>query len=207
MERELLRRATGQYIKSSTGGSRNAVTRLGSARASTVRLFGVLNTVLSNGTSNNIGFLDLKTVMSVNAADFFAGMVDYICPDGGPTDEGLVRDAFIDTIANMPELLDKNVGDLKEAELIVFMKTYMANIVFKRLLNDIGTKSISLPSDVDMIERIQKDTLTYIEGAVSDAFSKIGVSILDFKQSDANDVVDQIYETTYDILVEWGETE
>lgn len=204
-DRTAMRRATSQYVRGSVGGSRNAVVRLGSARNSTVRLFNILGSVISNGVDNTIRHFNLQTAISAKASDVFESMVDYICPDGGPTDEGLVRDSFIDTIAGMPELADSKFEDLSEQQLTVFMKAYMANIVFKRLLNDIGLKSINLPSDPNRVERIQKDTLLYIEGAISDAFSQLGISIREVEQSEALSVVDSIYEKTYDVLVEWGE--
>ena len=32
---------------------------------------------------------------------YFLGLVDYVCPDGGSIDEGIAREAFVETIADL----------------------------------------------------------------------------------------------------------
>ena len=42
-----------------------------------------------------------KASPGVPIEEVFAGLADYICPEGGSIDEGIARDAFVETIADL----------------------------------------------------------------------------------------------------------
>ena len=195
-----LRKATSNYVKTGLGGSQNATIRLGAARNSTVRLLTILGSFANRGVSETQEIYNLGEIIGKKAADVMVMLTDFVCPDGGPTDEGIVRDSYIDAIISIPELGEKNVEELTPAELLAFTEIYMANIIEARLVNDIGNKMFSLPDNIHEINDLQLQIKEYITGAVSDSVVKIGVDILEIDSNNVKEIVNSVYRKAYDIL-------
>lgn len=198
--RENLYRATSQYVKQSLGGAKNAVTRLGAARNSTIRLVSVLGSISGQGirvASEKFGLGDL---IGKSASDVFLGIMDFVCPDGGRTDEGIARSSYIETIESMPELNDILIENMTENQFLIFTEIYMSNVIQERLLNDIGNKTILLPDDVNTVEIIQEQLNDFVFGAVSDAMVHLNVEIKNIDNTQTRAIVDSVYERAYLIL-------
>ena len=197
-----LRRATSSYIRHSLGGSKNATTRLGSARSSTVRLISVFNSFLDRGVAETSRDYELGDIIGKSASDVLIRIMDFVCPDGGRTDEGIARDSYVEALSSLPDWGDKAIESLTPSEFLAFTEIYMANVIEERLVNDIGNKSFALPKDVEQVESLQRQLKEYIKGAVSDAVSKLNIDIRSIDTSRTKDIVDSIYHTAYDILSE-----
>ncbi len=200
-----LHRATSNYVRHSLGGSQNAIIRLGSARNSTTRLLSVFNSFASCGvteTSRNYRFGD---IIGKSASDVLIRIMDFVCPDGGSTDEGIARNSYIEALSTLPDWENKPIESLTPPEFLAFSEVYMANVIEGRLVNDIGNKLFALPKDVTQVENIQGQIKDYIKGAVSDAVSKLKIDIRSIDTSQTKAIVDSIYRTAYDILSELEE--
>lgn len=195
-----LRKATSNYVKAGLGGSKNATIRLGAARSSTVKLLTILSSIANRGVAETQETYNLGEIIGNKASDVLIMLTDFVCPDGGPTDEGIVRDSYIDAIISFPELGEKNIEEMTPVELLAFTEIYMANIIEARLVNDIGNKMFSLPENINEINDLQQQIKEYINGAVSDAVEKLGVDILKINSTNAKDIVESVYKKTYDIL-------
>jgi len=200
-----LHRATSQYVRNSLGGSRNATARLGTARNSTARLLSVLGSISSQGLAETSKKYGLGDLIGKSAKDVFLGIMDFVCPDGGITDEGIARNSYIETLMSMPELDAKPIEKMTDNEFLAFTEIYMANVIQERLLNDIGNKTISLPDDITTVETIQNQVKDFIVGAVSDAIAQLGIVIKNIDSSQTRSIVDSIYEKSYSILSEMEE--
>lgn len=195
-----LYRATSQYVRESLGGAKNAVTRLGAARNSTVRLVSVLGSISGQGirvASEKFGLGDL---IGKSASDVFLKIMDFVCPDGGRTDEGIARSSYIETLESIPELNDILIEDMTEKQFLIFTEIYMSNVIQERLLNDIGNKTILLPNDVNAVETIQEQLNDFVFGAISDAIVHLNVEIKNIDSTQTSDIVDSVYERAYSIL-------
>lgn len=195
-----LKKATSNYVKKGLGGSQNAAIRLGAARSSTVKLLTILGSLANHGAAEIKKTYNLGEIIGKRASDVLILLIDFVCPDGGPTDEGIVRDSYIDAIISIPELGEKNIEEMTPIELLAFTEIYMSNIIEARLVNDIGNKMFSLPDNINEINDLQQQIKDYISGAVSDAVEKLGVDILKISSDNAKDIVDSIYKKSYDIL-------
>jgi hypothetical protein len=195
-----LRKSTSQYVKQSLGGSKNAVSRLGSARNSTERLVSFFNSVSRNGVAETSRIYGLGDIIGKNARDVFLHIIDFVCPDGGPTDEGIARSSYIETLMTLTDLENKTIETLTDGEFLTFTKTYMTNVIQERLLNDIGNKTISLPDDTAMVEIIQNQIKDFISGSVSDAINDLQLEIRNIDTNHTRDIVDSVYERAYSIL-------
>lgn len=195
-----LHRATSNYVRHSLGGSQNATTRLGSARNSTVRLVSVFNSFINRGIAETSRDYKLGDIIGKSASDVLLGLMDFVCPDGGSTDEGIARDSYIEALSTLPDWEDKPIESLTPPEFLAFTEIYMANVIEERLVNDIGNKLFALPNDVAQVENLQGQIKDYIKGAVSDSVSRLNIEIRSIDASQTKAIVDSIYRTAYDIL-------
>jgi len=200
MSSSYLRKATSQYVKSSLGGAKNAVIRLGSSRESTVRLLSIFNYLSNNGIEDTGRKYQLGDIKKISAQKFFIKIIDFVCPNGGSVNEGIARDSYIETLLEFEDIENRSIDTLSNEELRVFMEKFMANVIHSRLLNDIGNKSISLPEDVKTVEFIQEQIEMFISGAVNDAIHKLNININDLGNDKANLIVNNVYEEAYNIL-------
>lgn len=203
--RDNLHSATSQYVKQSLGGAKNAVTRLGAARNSTARLISVLGSISGQGIREASKKFGLGDLIGKNASDVFLEIMDFVCPDGGRTDEGIARSSYIETIESMPELNATLIENMTENQFLIFTETYMTNVIQERLLNDIGNKTISLPDDVSTVEIIQEQLNDFIFGAVSDAMVQLNIEIKNIDSTQTRAIVDSVYEKAYLILASMEE--
>jgi hypothetical protein len=160
----------------------------------------ILSSIANRGVAETQETYNLGEIIGNKASDVLIMLTDFVCPDGGPTDEGIVRDSYIDAIISFPELGEKNIEEMTPVELLAFTEIYMANIIEARLVNDIGNKMFSLPENINEINDLQQQIKEYINGAVSDAVEKLGVDILKINSTNAKDIVESVYKKTYDIL-------
>jgi hypothetical protein len=202
---ESLHRATSNYVRHSLGGSQNATTRLGSARNSTVRLVSVLSSFINSGVAETSRDYKLGDIIGKSASDVLLRILDFVCPDGGSTDEGIARNSYIEALSTLPDWDNKTIESLTPPEFLAFTEIYMTNVIEERLVNDIGNKLFALPDDVAKVESLQGQLKDYLKGTVSDSVSKLNIDIRSIDTSQTKAIVDSIYRTAYDILSELEE--
>ena len=195
-----LRRAASSYVRNSAGSSHNATMRLGSARGSTVRLVSVVGGFARGGVSATAKQFHLGDIIGKSAKDVFLRIIDFVCPDGGNTDEGIARSAYIEALSAMPDWENKQIETLTPPEFLAFTEIYMADVIEHKLVNDIGNKLFSLPDDIASIENIEAQMKDFIRNTVSDAVSKLNVDIKNIEQNQAHSIVDSVYTAAYDLL-------
>ncbi len=200
-----LGKSVSNYVRQSLGGTHNATTRLGASRNSSARLLSIVGSMVSRGVEAASREFGLGELIGKNASDVFLQIMDFVCPDGGSTDEGIARCSYIETIESMPELSNIPIENISEEQFLIFTETYMAKVIEERLLNDIGNKTISLPDDIGTVQVIQEQLCDYIFGSVSDAVSQLNVDIKNINSSQTRFIVDFVYERAYTILASLNE--
>ena len=77
---------------------------MGSSLQTGAGLVRFLNDAAANGVREALRTLNLEGLAGRPIEEIFAGLSDYICPEGGSIDEGIARDAFIETIGDLAAL-------------------------------------------------------------------------------------------------------
>lgn len=206
-ERRALGRSVSSYVSKASGGSRNAAQRMGSSRRATVGLINFLNSVRTSGLQETLTAYNLGNLVGQSIEDIFVGIVDFICPEGGSVDEGIARDAFIETIADLAEqgITDLNALTVEQIRLIV--ELYATHAIEARLCNDIGTKIFVLPENLDSVEQVQEQLHDFIQRGVSDVLESLNDKFTTLTAVETNQFVDQIYVEAFGILETLGEQE
>lgn len=202
----LMRNTISRYVSRSLGGSSRATTRLGSARSSTAKLYGVLNTLSGSGGVREIARqFSIENLEGLPASKFFTQIAFFICPDGGPNDEGMARTAYFDTIADNPELFEKSTEELTASECSSILQNFMCKVIMEHVMNDIANKTIILPDDIDEVSHIEGMVEQLIKQSVSDACAEIQQNSTQMTNSKAQEITDLIYHKTYQILERQGD--
>ncbi len=206
-DRRSLGRAVSGYVSKSAGGSARAAQRMGSSRGAGAGLVRFLNDASANGVRDALRTLNLEGLAGRPIEEVFAGLADYICPEGGTIDEGIARDAFIETIADLAAAGITDVDGLTPAQIQTVFELYATHAIEARICNDIGTKAVTLPADPRAAERVEAQLREFIARGVSDAVNAAGVSIQSLTPDAVTGFVNDVYQSAFEILQTMGDGE
>ena len=203
----MARNSIANYVRKSKRGRKNSAKPLGAARNSSARLLNVTGIFASGGAQAVERYLSLENLSNRNATDALLAIADFVCPDGGPQDEGIARNAYITAIEESPEIASIPFEELTAEQMLLIVQKSMANVVCGRILNDIGNKIIMLPDDIDVAERLVAQIKEFVKGAISDAVSDLKVDVNNLSQHQSIDIVNEVYQTTFEIMARVGDDE
>lgn len=207
-DRASLGRAVAGYVSRSSGGARRAAQRMGSSRGAGARLLGFLSDAQAHGEREALRTLNLGHLAGRPIEEIFLGLVDYVCPDGGTIDEGISREAFVETIVDLSELGITDLNTLTTDQMQTVFELFATHSIEARLCNDIGTKAIILPGNAHTASRVQAQLRDFIARGVSDALSIVRVEPGTLLTSErVLGFVDRVYEDAFRILQSIGEAE
>lgn len=206
-DRASLGRAVSHYVGSSTGGARGAAARMGSARGAGSRLLGFLSDAATRGAAEALRTLNLGALAGRPIEEIFLGLSDYVCPDGGSIDEGIAREAFIETIADLAGAGVTDLDGITADQMQTVFELYATNAIEARLCNDIGTKAVILPSDAREASRVQAQLHDFIQRGVADALTAARAAVAALTPERVLGFVGRIYEQAFGILQIMGDAE
>lgn len=206
-DRKALGRAVSHYVGSSVGGAKTAAARMGSARGAGSRLLGFLSDVATRGATEALRALNLDALAGRPIEEIFLGLTDYVCPDGGTIDEGISREAFIETIAELAGAGISDLDGLTPDQMQTVFELYATNAIEARLCNDIGAKTVILPSDSRQAALVQAQLNDFIRRAVADALTTARAAAAALTPDRVLIFVGSIYEQAFSILQIMGDAE
>lgn len=206
-DRASLGRAVSGYVSKSSGGARQAAQRMGASRGSGARLLGFLADVQARGATEALRSLDLEGLAGRPIDEVFMGLADYICPNAGTVDEGIAREAFIETIVDLSTLGVTDLDALSPDQMQTVFELYATRAIEARLCNDIGTKLVTAPADPQVALRVQSQLRDFIRNGVSDALTAARAETPTLTQDRVHAFVDTVYERAFGILQALGDAE
>jgi len=206
-DRASLGRALSHYVSTSSGGSGTAAQRMGSSRTAGAQLLGFLSGTVSDGPQEALRRLNLQGLAGRPIEEIFVGLIDYVCPEGGSLDEGIAREAFIETIADLAEAGVVSLDGLTADQMQTIFELYAAHAIEARLCNDIGAKAISLPADAARAATVQRQLLEFVRRSVADAMTRARAAMLALTPEAVAGFVTRIYKDAFDILQTLAEAE
>ena len=205
-DRAALGRAVSGYVSSAAGGSRQAARRMGSSRDAGARLYSFLSDAQARGPAEALRALNLEALAGRPIEEIFLGLAEYVCPIGGTVDEGIARDAFIDMIADLADQGMTDFATFTPEQMQTVFEMFAANAIEARICNDIGKNSITLPTDVTAVERVQAQLRDFVLRAVSDVLTARRTSGRLTPQQ-ALQHVETVYEAAFEMLQAMGDAE
>ncbi len=206
-DRASLGRAVAHYVGTSSGGARAAAAHMGSSRDSAGRLLSFLSDSVSRGAHEALRARNLGTLAGRPIEEIFLGLADFVCPDGGTIDEGIAREAFIETIVDLAAAGITDLDGLTPDQIQTVFELYATNAIEARLCNDIGAKIIIMPSDVRDASSVQAQLHDFIRRGVADALAVLRIDAQALTPDHVFGFVNRIYEQAFGILQIMGDTE
>lgn len=195
-----LRRAVGQYVRSGTRGSGNATRRMGASRVTAGRALGVLRDFQRDGIVQTLRRLNLAGLAGRPLEDIFIGLTDIVCGDGGSIDEGIAREAWLETVAELEDLDVTDLASLTPDQMREIFLTFITHSVVGRLLQDIGANGFKFAADLAGITAFDAQLRSYIRRAVQDSFSGDLTAPAALTDKQIGRIVDQTYKEAWDLL-------
>lgn len=202
-----LRRAVGDYVRHGSGGSRNATRRMGASRAAARNVLGVFRNLRRDGVTATLQGLNLGALAGRPLADVFLGLTDFICRDGGTVDEGIARDAWLETIAEIEALALPAADALTQEQMTEAFLAFIAHSIEGRLFQDIGANGFKNAADLDAVDAFERQLRRYIRGAVRDSFSGDLTNPASLTDDQIRSVVDRTYQDAWELFQTWGDAE
>lgn len=206
-DRASLGRALSNYVSSASGGSRTAAQRMARSPASGVPLLSFLSGAVANGPREALHALNLERLAGRPIEEIFLGLMEYVCPEGGSVDEGIAREAFIETIADLAESGIADFDGLTAGQMQTIFELYATHAIETRLCNDIGMKAITLPADAAQAASVQRQLLDFVRRSVSDSLTQARVALQALTPERVFGFVTRVYEQAYAILQTMAEAE
>lgn len=200
-------RAVSGYVSGTAGGARQAAQRMGPSRGVGAGLINFLNAVQANGARAALRTLNLESLAGRPIEEIFSGLADYICPEGGTIDEGIAREAFAETIADLADAGITDIDQLTAGQIETVFELYATHAIEARLYNDIGNKLVTVPASPQAAERVQTQLREFIQRGVSDALYASAVRIQALTQSQVMTFVTDMYQAAFEVLRALGEAE
>lgn len=206
-DRASLGRAVSGYVSTSSGGARQAAQRMGASRGAGARLLEFLADAQARGATEALRSLNLEGLAGRPIDEVFVGLADYICPSAGSVDEGIAREAFIETIIELSTLGLTDLDALTPDQMQTVFELYATHAIEARLCNDIGTKLVTAPTDAQAALRVQDQLRDFIRNGVSDALTSARAETPILTQDRVQSFVDTVYERAFGILQALGDAE
>ena len=188
------------YVRRSSGGAKNATTKMGSSRKTASKLLGFLQEASNNGIESALKSLNLESLSGNSMNELFIELTDFLCSEAGTVDAGIARDAFIKTIADVNEEQVIDDGTLSYEQVQTIFELYITHTIEDMILNEIGTNIIFQTQTLDDADLVQAQLHDFIRNGVSDALSNSGNKINQLNQNEIGSFVDNIYESTFNLL-------
>lgn len=205
-----MRKSVRDYVRTGSNGKSIATQKMGSARTTASNMLGILQSFQSNGISQTLANYKLNHLVGRPIEDVFAGLTDVVCKDGGSIDEGIARDAWLETIIDLSEMGITDLDALTESHIQIqeIFFSFIALSIEKKLIQEIGAKALKVADDIDTLKKIEDQLSDYIKGAVKDTFSSGAIKDLqNLTDQEIKHLVDKTYNDTWDLLITLGDAE
>lgn len=203
--RSALGSALSGYVHSGTGGARRAARRMGSSRAAASGLLGVVRDFQRLGPTETLRQLNLAGLAARPAADVFVAILEFICPPGGAVDDAIARQAMLETIGDLAEAGVGSFDTLTPQQLQDVFLDFISRSIEGRVMADLGGRGITLPDDIAAVESAQAQLHDFVEGATRGQLSGRLDGVERLSDRDIATVVNQIYETAFELIAVAGE--
>jgi hypothetical protein len=199
-----LRRAVRDYVRSGTRGSGNAVTRMGSSRAAASNALGVFRGFQRDGVQDTLLRLNLGYLVGRSTREVFVGLTDVICRDGGPIDEAIARDAWLETVAEIDSFGIDDLSALTTEQVREVFLTFITHAVETKLLQEIGVNGFKV-ADLDAIQAFEAQFQSYLERSIRDSFASDLSQLSDLTDQQIRSIVDRTYRDAWELLETLGD--
>lgn len=199
-DRNSLKKALSEYVKSGTGGKQKATKRMSSSIKSAARIYEFIQDIQNYSTQQALNNLGLNDLIGKPANTVLTSLTEIFCPLGGPIDDSIARNAWEESILKIAEEGFTDISLLSLDQWQAVLIDFMTKSIELRIYNDIGPQGINLPKDIQAINQIQNDLDNLIQGAVNDALHNQLILKQAIPQTEIQTIIKDIYTKAFGFL-------
>ena len=207
--------AMSKYINAKNGNRQKVIKRYVSANGGSNRvaksstsgvkgvsgLGGLLNKISSSGLENTLREYKIEYKdKSINS--IFSEFINILSPNANTKEEVAGRDALIETLTELYELIETTGEDityfdnLDDSKFNFIMNKYIENYVFAKFLNDLEYRAEKYAKSIESVIQKEKDIKDFINYSVNNATKDINFKSFNYNDLDA---IEKIYRDCYKI--------
>ena len=206
LDARAIRRGAARYV-SAGGGGRATSRRMPNSRAVAGGVARLAHSFVSQGPAATLRRFNLDGMAGAPAEEVFVLLTDMLCPAGGTIDEAIARHAMLETVAALAAAGIGNFDELSTDDLREFFIGFVSRSIEGKILNEVGTKTLSVPDNIAGVERAHQLLRDFIEGCVRDEFEVRGTDLGALHGETINTFVDSLFESALDLVQALGEAE
>jgi hypothetical protein len=206
-DRAALKRAVREYVRSGTRGGANASRRMGASLRAAGGALSVFRDLQRDGVDATLRRLNLGNLVGRPADVVFLALTDIVCLDGGSIDEGIARDAWLETVAELDQFGIADINSLTPDQMREFFIAFVAHAIETRIFQEIGTRGLKVASDLNAIDAFEQELKSYIRLSVRDSLSADMSQLSGLSDPQIREMVDRTYREAWDLLEAWGDVE
>jgi len=173
---------------------------MGASRATAAALISLFGNIQRDGAEQTLRRLQLTVAPGQPASQVLLTLLEFICPPGGAIDEGVARQAALNTIGQMEEAGSGSFEDMTQADQQNFFLAFVANSIEGMVMADLGGRGITIPDDVEAVERIQSQLSSFITGCTRGQLANRLEQWPAPTDQEVNQVTSAIYEAAFDLI-------
>jgi len=198
--------ALSSYVRKGVGGSARGARRMGTSRDTAGKLLTIFGGVQRNGAAETLRRLQLTVAPGQPASQVLLALLEFICPPGGAIDEGVARQAALNTIAELDDAGSGSFEDMTDSDRQNFFLDFVANSIESMIMADLGGRGITMPDDVEAVERIQSQLSSFITGCIRGRRANRLEQWAAPTDQEVNQVTSAIYEAAFDLIASAAES-
>ncbi len=194
--------AMGSYVRSGTGGAKAAAQKMGGSRVTAGKILHLFQSIKGAGLNETLKTLNLSHLSGKTPAEICSSLTEVICrnQEGGPIDESIARDSWVETIIALPNLGVSNLDDMTVEQMESIFIEFISHSIQGRVMQDIGAGTLKIADEIADVDNLTGQLHDYIRNSVKDSFSSNLENISTWNEKDIAKTVDQTYQETFSIL-------
>jgi hypothetical protein len=175
---------------------------MGVPRHTAANILGFSQAVARSGQDEALKRIGLERFVGKPIEEVCSELIDALCAhDGGSIDEGIARASLAEAFAELVEGRDDAQDELTPTDLNELLINFVSQSIRHRILNDIGTKAISLPENLSDIDSLQEQVYELIKGSVRDAIGSRSGKLGNLTPTQLDAEAGKIYELAIEVIV------
>jgi len=175
-----------------------------SSRRTASKLGGFIRSVEQGGGAAALREINCSDLAGKPAGEAMERLVDVFCPDGGPVDDSIARQAFQETVLDWAEKDLPSIDQLDPGDWREFLTDFVSRSIENKIMTDIGTKSTVVPADAKQALSMQRELHSVIQGCVQKGFSERTDGFDRLSDSDISSLMADVYERAWGFIEEIG---
>lgn len=174
---------------------------MGASRTAAANVVDVLARLQRDGIQQTLQHYNIDAAFAASPQDAFLALTDVICPDGGPVDEAIARDAWCEVAASIDQFGIADLAAMTDSQRREVFASFVGKTIELRIQNDIGEKGFKIAADYAEVRQLNDGLALYIRAATRDEImSQFPQNLGNVTAAQLQSIGSVVYDRAWEIL-------